>query len=1103
MAQAHRVSPAASRPETDEATLPAAPLGFLAARLTRLALEAGEAGLILVASSERRAEQVARLAARLAPDLAVILLPPWDCLPYDRASPSRLAMGRRMAALRALAAATGPRLAVTTPDAILQRLPPPAAAAENVLRFATGDAIDPAAIGAALTRIGYVLDERVDEPGEAAIRGRVVEIFPAAGDMPFRLEHEDGVITAIRSYDPVSQRTSAEVEALEVEPASEVVTSGEDEAPERGPGHEHRLPDFHERLVSLFDLMPDAALAEEPRAATRRMGAFEQIADSHEARRASRDGIAALAPHRLYLDAAAWDASVAARPVVPLVATGEEAAVPAFVAQRSAARTFADFVAAQRAAGRRVLLAGARGRDVSAMAERLRRLGDAIVENVENWAQALAAPSGAVLRMTLPLDEGFVDAEAGVAVVAAPDLLGSRAESIAETAPMAAELLLGGVGFQIGDVVVHLDHGLAILRGIETVETPGAGPEDAIRLEFAGGDVLMVPADDLDRIWRYGSDPDAVRLDRLGGEAWVKKRAELEADLTERAAQLAKAARQRAKAKAPPITPPRRDYERFAARFPFAETADQASAIRAVLDDLASGRPMDRLVCGDVGFGKTEVALRAAAAAALAGRQVAVVAPTTVLVRQHIETFRRRFAGFGIEVAQLSRLVSPAEAKAVKAGLADGSVRVVVGTHAVAAKGVSFADLGLVIIDEEQRFGAADKARLRALAKNVNVLTLTATPIPRTLQASLIGLQEMSVIATPPARRQPVRTFLSTFDDVTAREALLRERARGGQSFVVCPRIEDIGPMAERLAALVPELGVVTAHGKMPVAALDDAMVRFADGEGDVLLATNIIESGLDVPRANTMLVWHADRFGLAQLHQLRGRVGRGRPRGICYLLTEGELAPATRKRLETLTALDRLGAGFALSARDLDLRGAGDLFSEDQAGHVTLVGVGLYRHLLDRALRAARGEAVEDWRPELNLGAAGAIPPDWVPEPEVRIDLHARLARLDSDEAIDALAEEIEDRFGAPPEAVAALFDRMRIVRLCARLGVARVDAGPQAIALRLREHAPALPAAAGLAQTDGAEWRGDRLVIPGDMPDEGDRRARVLGLLRELEAG
>jgi transcription-repair coupling factor (superfamily II helicase) len=505
---------------------------------------------------------------------------------------------------------------------------------------------------------------------------------------------------------------------------------------------------------------------------------------------------------------------------------------------------------------------------------------------------------------------------------------------------------------------------------------------------------------------------------------------------------------------------------------------------------------MDRLVVGDVGYGKTEVALRAAAIAALAGKQVALVAPTTVLVRQHIETFTKRFRKLGLEVAGLSRLSSPAEAREVKKGLADGSIRIVIGTQAIAGKGVSFHDLALVVIDEEQRFGTGTKRKLRDLGAGVHVLTLTATPIPRTLQTALVGLQDLSLITTPPARRLPTRTSVAGFMPELVRPALLREKRRGGQSFVVVPRIEDMEPMAEKLRALVPGLKLRQAHGKMQAAEIDEQMIRFSGGDGDILLATNIIEAGLDIPRANTMIIWRADRFGLAQLHQLRGRVGRGRARGNLLLLTEAgaSIGPATMKRLRTMEALDQLGAGFAISARDLDLRGAGELLGEQQAGHMKLIGLGLYQHLLEQALRVARGEEVDDWMPELTLGLGGRLPQSWIPEEEVRINLHVRLARIASATQLDSLAEELEDRFGALPAEARRLIELARI-RLFARAAkVARVDAGPVAIALTPRRDFAADWDAAGLAYKEG------RLLLKEPLEDEEQRLARVQELLEQL---
>jgi transcription-repair coupling factor (superfamily II helicase) len=1086
--------------------------GETALRLIALAAEAGPGGLIHLASGERRADQLLRTVRGLAPDLEVRLFPPWDCLPYDRAAPSRETMGRRIAVLQALSEpADAPRLVITTADAVLQRVPPREVWADARITLALGQALAIESFGPDLQRLGYRLDERVDETGEAAIRGRIIDLFPAGAASPIRIEHEDGAIVALHAYDPATQRTTADLQEVRILPVSECVGLRGDESFERFQGIEHWLPDHYRRLETLLDYLPEAAITLGVAAEERLEAALGQIVDAYESRTRLRPERAAgprpPQPGRLYLDEAEWTERLAERHVYRFVSDADAAPIrplPAFASMARPMQRLSDFVRDELEAERRVVLAAPSDRDLKQLS---RRVGDDLErspEPVESWDAVRSAAPGSLLSFRLDLERGFTEPAAGVTLVAAADVLGSRARTGKAGTVRPTEIAGIEFEFRLGDAVIHMDHGLGVLRGIESVESGGASA-DLVRLDYADEATLMVPASEMGKVWRYGSASEAVSLDRLDGDAWDKRRAKVEAEIAESAARLVTVVRERQSRAAPKLVPPRGPYERFVARFPFSETADQLSAVEDALRDLASGRPMNRLVCGDVGFGKTEVALRAAAAAALAGKQVAVVAPTTVLVRQHVTTFERRFAGLGIRVAHLSRLVAPAEARSVKEGLADGSVRVVVGTHALVGKGVRFQDLGLVIIDEEQRFGAAHKARLRDLGDGVHVLTLTATPIPRTLQSALVGLQDISVIATPPTQRQPIRTFLVPFDEATIREALLRERQRGGQSFVVCPRIEDIEPMSARLTALVPELEVLVAHGQMPVEAIDDAMVRFADGEGDVLLATNIIESGLDVPGANTMLVWRADRFGLSQLHQLRGRVGRGRARGIAYLLTDPDqkLPRATRKRLQTLETLDRLGAGFAISARDLDQRGAGDLLGEEQAGHLKLIGVGLYQHLLQSAMAQARGETPpEDWEPELNLGSTGGIPAEYVPEPEVRINLYARAAGLEAADEIDSLAEEIEDRFGDPPAPVERLLWIARIRHLCREAQVQRIDAGPQAIAATFRADRTADPSLArAIEASRGAlEWRGERLIWTKPGEDETERLRNVSRLLKRL---
>lgn len=1028
---------------------------------TALRIAAANGDTIVIAVDEQRAEAIAAALAALAPTARILCLPDSDDLPGDPAPASAGVAGRRVATLRQLGKTVPARtILVATAESLARRTAPPAAFDGAVPTIAVGDAMDGEALSASLTPLGYFADDRIDEPGEIAVRGGVVDIFPAERDLPIRIELEDGRVTAIHSYDPVTQRTIAALDCIEIGAAVE--------------------PAAGEGAVTLIDHLPNAALAIDP-GAERRRDAFLALAADAARTGVRGSGIAVI-------DAEAWNAAVASRPPVAIEGGGERE-VPRFVESRQPGRALLKAIRDARTEGDVVVLAGA-ARDLPVLVRRVEKGLSEDVEPVVGLAGILGAKAGALVSIEMAVDRGW--REAGRMVVAAADLLGSRAGTTAGGA--AANLLTGeAASFQIGDAVIHEEHGLGLLRGIERVEANGMSA-DAIRLEYAGGAQRLVPAAEADKLWRYGADEDAVTLDKLDGSSWHKRRGDIDVALAESARGLTEIARARAGRSAPLLKAATPEYERFAGGFSFTLTADQRRAIDAVRDDLGEASPMDRLVVGDVGYGKTEVALRAAAIAVLAGYQVVIVAPTTVLVRQHVETFRRRFERIGRRVEGLSGLSTAAEAKAVKAGLEDGSIDVVVGTQAVAGKGVCYARLGLVVIDEEQRFGAADKIRLRELGGGTHVLTLTATPIPRTLQAALVGLQSISVIATPPARRQPIRTTIGVFDAKAVRAALLRERARGGQSFVVVPRIDDMDALGEELAALVPELTILRAHGKMPTAEIDDAMVRFADGDGDVLFATNIIEAGLDVPRANTMIVWNADRFGLSQLHQLRGRVGRGRLRGQILLTTapEAQIAPATLKRLRTLEALDRLGAGFAISARDLDQRGAGDLLGEEQAGHVKLIGVDLYQHLLGDALRVARGESVDRWTPELNLGLPGILPEEWIPEPEVRINLHTRVARAATREDVDALAEEIEDRFGAPPQEVRTLLDLARLRQLACQGRIARIDAGPAAIALTPRRDFAGDAAAAGLTEKNG------RLLL-AEPTDADEARLEIVARLLE----
>ncbi|ONG45621.1 hypothetical protein BKE38_26255 [Pseudoroseomonas deserti] len=1080
------------------------PDSLLAARLAVLAAEAGRAGLVHLARSEGRAERVHRALRSLAPGLEVALLPAWDCLPYDRVSPSRAVMGRRMAALAQLARpAEGPRLLVASIAAATQRLPPPEAGA--CLRLEVGGAFDAERIEARLARLGYGLEEVVDDPGEAVLHGAVLDIFPPDGDsLPVRVDYAEGRVTALRHYDPQTQRGAGEVAALSICPASELVLP-EDAALAHAPGLEHALPDFYAALSAPLDMLPGATLVLDPEVEALRPALEAEREEAYRARLVLAAGQEDVhrppEPQRLFIAGEDWTRQLQGRRVIRLAEPGPEAedrGVRRHLGEGARpVDGFLGFLQARLAAGGRVALAGQgdpRGRRLAALAAE--RLGLAPL-TLDSWAALQAAPGGSFGLLTGPVETGFIDG--GDALVAPDDILPAAADG--EAGDRAAALPAAEAALRPGDAVIHLDHGLGILRGVETVEA-GAARLDCLRLDYAGGTSQLVPLGELDRLWRYGAEARGLALDRLTGEAWPKRRAAVEAQIAETAAELARLAAERAARRAPRLRPPPAAFARFEAGFRYTPTPDQAAAAGAALADLASGRPMDRLVCGDVGYGKTEVALRAAAAAALAGRQVAVLAPTTVLVRQHLETFRRRFAGFGLRIEQLSRLSTPAEAKRIRAEIADGAIRIVIGTQALAAKAVRFKELGLVVIDEEQRFGARQKAALRGMAEGVHVMALTATPIPRSLQGALVGLQDLSVIATPPARRQPIRTAQMPFDEAVLRQALLREQRRGGQSFVVCPRIEDLPAMRGLLERLVPELSLIEAHGGMPAAETDAALVGFADGKADILLSTNIVEAGLDVPRANTMVVWRADRFGLAQLHQLRGRVGRGRRRGAILLLTDPAEPPAaaTLKRLRTLEELDRVGAGFAISARDMDLRGAGDLLGDSQSGHLKLIGLGLYQHLLDRALRAGRGETMpEEWSPQVVAEIAAFIPEDYIDEEALRVALHTRLGAVlrepdphRAEEAMQALAAEIADRFGPLPEPVGHLFALARLRLRCRSLGIAELKLGPGGAAASFRGDPPDV--AAPVEAKDG------RVLLRRDSQDAAAMLATAEALLLTL---
>jgi transcription-repair coupling factor (superfamily II helicase) len=660
----------------------------------------------------------------------------------------------------------------------------------------------------------------------------------------------------------------------------------------------------------------------------------------------------------------------------------------------------------------------------------------------------------------LGVERGFVAER--LALVGEQDLLGERISRPPRRRKRADQFIAEATEIAEGDLVVHQEYGIGRYDGLATLHVTGA-PHDCLRLIYDGDEKLFLPVENIEVLSRYGSEHQGTALDKLGGAGWQTRKAKMKQRIRDMAGELIRIAAARKTRDAETMAPPEGTWDEFCSRFPFAETEDQSRAIADVLEDLAAGKPMDRLICGDVGFGKTEVALRAAFVAAMSGSQVAVVVPTTLLARQHYRTFSARFAGLPVKVAQLSRMVTAKEANEVRKGVASGDIGIVVGTHALLAKAVEFSDLGLLIVDEEQHFGVAHKERLKAMKADVHVLTLTATPIPRTLQLALTGVREMSIIATPPVDRLAVRTFIMPFDSVVIREALQRERFRGGQVFCVVPRIEDLGRMAERLHEIVPDARLVQAHGRLSPTELERVMTEFGDGKYDILLSTNIVESGLDMPAVNTLVIHRADMFGLGQLYQLRGRVGRGKHRGYAYLTwpLNHKLSVAAEKRLTVMQTLDALGAGFTLASHDLDIRGAGNLLGDEQSGHIREVGIELYQQMLEDAVSeirvgaGAKGDQGRDWTPNISLGLPVLIPDTYVPDLPVRLGLYRRIGALASDGETDAMAAELVDRFGKLPPEVDNLLGVVALKRACRDAGVEKVDAGPKGMVVTFRGNA------------------------------------------------
>ncbi len=1012
---------------------------------------------------------------------------------------------------------------LTTINAAQQRVPAKESLKGTSLQLKVGGAFNEKEFFTFLNNNGYHKRSTVREAGEFAVRGGIIDIFPPSVNEPVRLDLFGDEIEHIRYFDPVSQRSrKKKIDSVLFQPVSEVILNDDNikrfrkgyrqafgaisdndnlfesiTIGRRYVGMEHWLSLFHDKLDSIFDYLNDATVILDYQAKEALNNRFAAINDYYNARVAMMGAnnrhakgeeqitplYNALPPKSLYLTKDEWQQRLSLRPVLnftPFIMPNnaetniidaggrmvddfsEARANPtknlfdAFGERLEKHKSDTDKLDNNKQSKKIIITAyseGSKSRLASLMAEH----GLAMFGTIDDWHGACGLDNGDIAFCVFEMERGFEN-DSHI-FYSEQDILGERlARAPKRRKRRGEEFITEAAALDQGDLVVHLEHGIGRYDGLETLSILSA-PHDCLRVLYLNNDKLFVPVENIDILSRYGSENSKAQLDKLGGIAWQARKAKIKGRIKDIADKLLKIAAERALRKGDIINPPDGLYDEFCANFPFVETEDQLRAVADILDDMASGRPMDRLICGDVGFGKTEVALRAAFVTALSGQQVTVVVPTTLLARQHFKNFTDRFNNMPVKIRQLSRLVKAKDATITRKDMAAGKVDIIIGTHAILAKGNQFKNLGLLIIDEEQHFGVTQKERLKQLKSNVHVLSLSATPIPRTLQMALSGVREMTIMATPPVDRLAIRTFILPYDPVVLREAIMREHYRGGQVFYVCPRVSDLGRMREKLKDLVPEIKIATAHGQMTPNELEDVMTAFMDGQYDLLLATNIIESGLDIPTANTMIMHRSDMYGLSQLYQLRGRIGRGKIRAYCYLTVPAGkiLSPNAKKRLEVMQTLDSLGAGFSLASHDLDIRGAGNLLGDKQSGHIKEVGVELYQRMLEEAVAAAKDdvvamEAADIYSPIINIGCAVLIPEKYVSDLSVRLNLYRRISSLINLAEIDAFAVEIIDRFGALPDEFDNLLRVVRIKQLCKIAQIEKLDAGPKGAVITFR---------------------------------------------------
>ncbi|ETS11531.1 transcription-repair coupling factor [Bartonella quintana] len=1083
--------------------------GFEAFALAKLSSEIAQGKpLIYVVRDGTKIAHLQQVLNFIEPNLPVLEFPAWDCLPYDRVSPGIAVTARRLSALAHIAnLRQNPRPAIilTTANAIIQKLPPRELIETQMIYARVGQRTSMGRLIQFLESNGFERVTVVRDVGEFAVRGGILDIFSPVDVEPLRLDFFGNTLETIRVFDSETQRTINKKTEFLLHSMSEVVLTPEVisrfksnyirtfgvsqknnmlyEALSQGrrfAGMEHWLPFFYEKLDSFFDHCGNLPLVFEHLIEEVLIEHYRLIEDYYNARKERENdkenstSYHPIEPNLLYLtpkhvlEIAQQSGQRVDFTPFNVPKTFGQTVIHAnvklgynFVKERNAQEknvfsSVVHHIASLRAMGKKVLLACWSEGSLNRLVQVLDEHGLKKIDVAKSLQTVRATPHDCISAAVVMIEHGFETED--FVVIAEQDILGDRFIRSPRRRKHNTNFISEIAALNSGDIVVHIDHGIGQFVGLKTITATGI-LRDCLEIKYAGGDRLFLPIENIELLSRYGSEGTDVTLDKLGGVAWQARKTRLKKHLLEMAGQLIHIAAERATRSAPAFVPPIGPFDEFVACFPYEETEDQKDAIDAVLEDLASGKPMDRLICGDVGFGKTEVAIRSAFVAALNGYQVAVVVPTTLLSRQHYKTFLSRFQGLPVKIAHASRLVKTKEFTQVKKGVSDGTIDIVVGTHALLSGAVNFLRLGLLIIDEEQHFGVKHKERLKELKSDIHVLTLSATPIPRTLGLALSGVRELSLITTPPIDRMAVRTFIAPFDTLVIRETLLREYYRGGQSFYVCPRISDLAFVEEYLKTHVPELKFVVAHGQMPAGQLDNIMNAFYDGQYDVLLSTTIIESGLDIPTANTLIVHRAEIFGLSALYQLRGRVGRSKQRAYAlFTFPSGKvLTAAADRRLKVLQSLNTLGSGFQLASHDMDIRGSGNFLGEEQSGHIKEVGFELYQKMLEEAVAELKdGKQNEDkqWSPQISLGTTVMIPESFVPDLSLRMGLYRRLTELDDLEQIDEFAAELIDRFGPLPLEVQHLLKVFYIKTLCRKAHVEKLDTGPKGIIVQFRNN-------------------------------------------------